>query len=355
MKWEIQMDQLRIAIVAPPWFSVPPPGYGGIERVVSYLADGLADRGHRVTLFAAGGSRTSAELSVTLSEPPSRSLGDPIVEARHAAMAYARWQEFDVIHDHTMLGLIAGATLPIPVVHTIHGPITPDVAAFHEATAGRVHLVCISNNQRSMLPPGLEATVINNALTPAAYPFSDRHGEYLLFVGRMNAGKGILEAIEIARRARRPLLILAKINELEEQRFFDERVRPALCGVDAEVLCQPPEEVKLQAFRDALATLFPISWPEPFGLVMIESMATGTPVIAFRQGSVPEVIEHERTGFICESVDEAVIAVDRVATLDRKDCRLHVEQRFNAALAVVRHEQLFLQLVQQSLLVDGGG
>ncbi len=348
------MDQLRIGIVAPPWFCVPPSGYGGIERVVSYLADGLVERGHRVTLFAAGGSQTCGELAATCPEPPSSSLGNSVVEARHAAIAYARWREFDVIHDHTTLGLIAGSTLPIPVVHTIHGLITPELAAFHEAVAGRVHLVCISNSQRATLPPGINATVITNALTPTSYPFSERHGDYLLFVGRMNQDKGILEAIEIARRSHRPLRILAKVNEPGEQRFFDERVRPALCGIDADLQFQPPEEVRLQAFRDARATLFPISWPEPFGLVMIESMATGTPVIAFRQGAVPEVIQHERTGFLCDGIDEAVAMVDRLDEIDRKQCRLHVEQCFNSALAVVRHEQFFMGLVQQSSLAAGG-
>jgi glycosyltransferase involved in cell wall biosynthesis len=340
------MDHLRIGIIAPPWFAVPPPGYGGIERVVSYLADGLADRGHHVTLFAAGGSRTSGDLAVTVAEPPSHLLGDPMVEARHAAIAYARWREFDVIHDHTVLGLIAGSMLPIPVAHTIHGPITPELAAFHESTAGKVHLVCISNDQRSSLPPSVTGTVIHNALTPASYPFSEAHGDYLLFVGRMNRGKGILEAIEIARRSRRSLLILAKVNEPDEQCFFDDYVRPALRGVDADLQFQPPEDVRLRAFRDALATLFPISWPEPFGLVMIESMATGTPVIAFPHGSVPEVIQHGRTGFICHDVDDAVDMIECVTTIDSKDCRAHVEQNFDAGLAVSRHEQLYLELVQ---------
>jgi glycosyltransferase involved in cell wall biosynthesis len=339
------MERMRIAIVAPPWFAVPPTGYGGIELVVSYLADGLVERGHDVTLFAAGGSRTKARLVATFPEPPSHLLGDTLIEQHHALLAYERWHEFDIIHDHTLPGTLVGACLPVPVVHTLHGPVTDRLARLLPDLAERVHLVAISHHQRSTLPAGVRATVIHNGIDPAAFPFSDRPGDYLLFCGRINPEKGPVEAIEIARLAGKPLLMVVKINEQLEREYWEAEVKPRLRGLDVEVKQQPPTEEKLRAYRDALATLFPVQWPEPFGLVMIESMATGTPVIAFRNGSVPEVVEDGVTGYICESVEEAAEAVHRAASLDRKACRQRVERHFSAALNVLRHEQLYRSIL----------
>jgi len=343
------METMRIAIVAPPWFTVPPTGYGGIEWVVSYLADGLARRGHDVTLFAAGGSRTEARLVTTFPEPPSKQLGNAAVEASHVLAAYDRWREFDIIHDHTFLGPIVGAAVPVPVVHTLHGPVTPENRGLIADLGRRLHLVAISHHQRSTLPEGVHATVIHNGIDPAAFPFSDRPGEYLLFCGRINPEKGPVQAIEIARRAGLPLLMVVKINEPIEHEYWEAEVRPRLRGLDVEVKQQPPTGEKLRAYRDALATLFPIQWPEPFGLVMIESMATGTPVIAFRNGSVPEVVQDGVTGIICEDIDAAAEAAWRAKELDRRECRRRVERHFSAALNVLRHEQLY-----RAILAEGG-
>lgn len=339
------MERMRIAIVAPPWFAVPPTGYGGIELVVSYLADGLVERGHDVTLFAAGGSRTKARLVATYPVPPSELLGDTLIEQHHALKAYEWWNEFDLIHDHTLSGAMIGACVPVPVVHTLHGPITERVARLLPDLARHVHLVAISHHQRSTLPAGVRATVIHNGVDPAAFPFRPEHGEYLLFCGRINPEKGPVEAIEIARRAGLPLLMVVKINEQLEREYWEAAVKPRLRGLDVDVKQQPPTEEKLRAYRDALATLFPIQWPEPFGLVMVESMATGTPVVAFRNGSVPEVIEDGVTGFICNSVDEAAEAVWRVRELDRRKCRQRVERHFSSALNVLRHEQLYRSIL----------
>jgi glycosyltransferase involved in cell wall biosynthesis len=339
------MDSLRIALIAPPWFSVPPTGYGGVEWVVSLLADGLADRGHDVTLFASGGSKTTAKLVSAYETPPSTQLGDWVVESIAITQAYARWREFDIIHDHSLLGLVAARTVPVTVVNTVHGQVIPTVAALYREVADRVHFVSISHNQQQTLPAECESTVIYNGIDCERYPFRSRPGGYLLFVGRMNRDKGILEAIEIAKRTNRQLVILAKINEAPERAYFDEHVRPALAGLDYEFYEQAPHEVKVAAYRHALATLFPIQWPEPFGLVMTESMSCGTPVIAFRNGSVPEIIVDGKTGFICESVDEAVAAVERVHLLKRQDCRDHVEACFGAERNVIEHERLYARLL----------
>ncbi|MGE5596050.1 MAG: glycosyltransferase family 4 protein [Hyphomicrobiales bacterium] len=340
---------MRIGMVAPPWFTVPPSGYGGIERVVSYLTEGLVERGHEVTLFAAGGSRSSANLVETFDAAPSPLLGDPLVEGEHLIEAYSRWREFDIIHDHTRLGILPGIAVPIPVVHTVHGQVTPEVHRLYRRLAGRVHLIAISENQRNTLPDGLDATVIWNAVHLPAFPFEAKPGEYLLFVGRMCPEKGVLEALEIARRSGRRLVLCAKINEVQEQEYFELVVRPALAGVNVELLAQPSPEELGRLYAGALATLFPIQWPEPFGLVMIESMATGTPVIAFRNGSVPEVIDDGVTGRICENVDEAVAAVEQMSALDRTACRQRVRELFSAPVAVARHEALYRKLTGQPI------
>jgi glycosyltransferase involved in cell wall biosynthesis len=340
------VGSLRIALIAPPWFSVPPAGYGGTEWVVSILAEGLVERGHEVTLFASGGSRTGARLVTTFDDPPSKQLGDMVLEARHVAHAYSRWQHFDVIHDHTLAGLVAGSVVPIPVVHTIHGQVEDRIAELYRRVAPPVHLVAISEHHGSTLPAGCEPTVIHNGIDVASFPFEHRQGDYLLWVGRVCPEKGILDAIEIARRAKLPLKLLAKVNEPPEQRYMEDFVRPALARIEHDLCFQVSNEEKLAAYRGALATVFPIHWPEPFGLVMVESMATGTPVIAFRNGSVPEVIHDGTTGFICETIDEAAGAVARVGELDRLACREWVHQRFDSALNILRYEQLYRRLVE---------
>ncbi len=347
------MDSLRIGLIAPPWFAVPPKGYGGVEWVVSNLAEGLVARGHKVTLFASGGSRTSAELVTTYATPPSAELGNAYTEAPALIDAYAYWRDFDVIHDHTVLGLVAGSSIPGRVVHTVHGEVVPDIFRIYQHVGERVHFVTVSDNQASTMPPACPVTVIHNGLDLAQFPFSSGSaGSYLLFVGRMSPEKGILSAIEIARRSGRHLRILAKVNEAPEKEYFRSVVKPALDGVDHELAFEVSHEEKVAAYQGAWATLFPIAWPEPFGLVMTESMACGTPVIAFRHGSVPEVIVHGETGFICENVDEAVEAVARVGMVARRACRARVEEHFSAERNIERHEALYQRIAAGSLL-DG--
>lgn len=338
------MDGMKVALIAPPWFTVPPIGYGGVELVVAHLADGLSALGHEVTLFAAGGSRTAATLYATYAEPPSALLGDPVVEAVHLLDAYRNWSQFDVIHDHTMLGLIAGASLPIPIVHTLHGPVLDRYLPFYERMPAHVHLVCISNYQRARLPEAAQASVIYNGIELDDYRYCPDRGEYLLFVGRAAPEKGLVDAIEIARRTRRPLLALVKVNEPPEEAYFRKYIEPALEGVEATLRFQVSFEEKEAAYRGAWATLFPIQWDEPFGLVMAESMAAGTPVIAYRRGSAPEVIDHGVTGFVCDSLEEAVESVDRVADLDRAACRERVARLFSARQNVASHEALYRRI-----------
>lgn len=343
---------LRIAILAPPWFRVPPDGYGGIERVVAYLANGLAERGHHVTLFAPTGSHTGARLSPTALPAVPELIGDVSVEARHVLDAVRSAHQFDIVHDHTRLGLVAFAARSLPVVHTMHGTIGDAERRLYESLDLNSHLVAISHHQRSRLAAHAPVTVIHNAIEVDACAFGPEAGDYLLFVGRISPQKGIVEALEIAKRAAMPLLIVAKINEPAERDYFEEVVRPRMDGLDVDLLIQPPEDVKQQAYAGAAATLFPVQWDEPFGLVMIESMAAGTPVIAFPRGSVPEVVAHGKSGFVVASVDEAVEAVGLVPGIDRVACRAWVAERFGVERAVIAHERLFESLLTRSADLD---
>lgn len=340
------MDSLRIALVAPPWFTVPPAGYGGVEWVVSHLAEGLVGRGHEVTLFAPGGSKTSARLVSAYDEAPSSLLGDAMVESYHIAHAYDRCRTgFDIVHDHTMLGLLAAAQLSVPAIHTVHGSVDACNARLYTELAERVHYVTVSRNQATTMPPQCRVTPIPNPVDIALFPPSEEKDDYLLFVGRMNRDKGVLSAIEIARRSERPLLILAKMNERPERDYFEQEVRPVLAGLDVDLRDQVEHAEKARAFARAYATLFPIQWAEPFGLVMAESMAAGTPVIAFACGAAPEVIRNGTTGFLVESVDEAVDAVERIPQIRPADCRAHVQQQFGPAVHAARHEALYAALL----------
>ena len=346
---------LRIALIAPPWFAVPPTGYGGVEWVVSNLAEGLVARGHHVTLFASGGSQTGARLISTYARPPSEQIGDWMVEAPAALDAYERWTEFDIIHDHSLLGLLLASIVPAPAVHTVHGAMGAEVRPIYERLAGRLHTIAVSNHQRTTFPKGLEATVIHNTVDANLYPMGEGLGDYLLFVGRMCPEKGVLDAIHIARQTGKRLMILAKLNEAQEKASFEAAVRPALEGLPCDFLEQPSHAVKARAYADAYATLFPIAWPEPFGLVMIESMAAGTPVIAYRCGAAPEVVVDGKNGFLCDNVEEAAAAVERVPLIDRATCRQHVLDHFGVEDSVIAHEALYRKLVTRpdAPVIDG--
>jgi glycosyltransferase involved in cell wall biosynthesis len=326
-------EPLRIAVLAPPWFAVPPTGYGGIEWVVSLLADGLADAGHDVTLFAAGGSHTKAKLAAVFPEAPSRQIGRTFPEAHHALSCYARADEFDVINDHSgMLGAAHGATTATPVIHTLHGPLEGEPGEIYELiarVAPRVGLVSISMNQRKPKPHLNWIANCHNALDFSVYPCKPRRGEYLLFLGRLSPDKGAHRAIAVAMQTGLPLKIAGKLQEAKEREYFHELVEPHLVN-GIEYLGEVTHGEKVELLQNARATLFPIEWEEPFGLVMIESMACGTPVIATRWGAVPEVIEHGRSGIIVDRYTEMSDALEASDQLDPLELRRYVEEEFSA-------------------------
>ncbi|MGZ4353484.1 MAG: glycosyltransferase family 4 protein [Gaiellaceae bacterium] len=326
---------MRVAILSPPWFPVPPSGYGGIEWIVALLADGLAEAGHEVTLFASGDSRPRhATLASIYETAPSEHIGKTWWDLRHVVSCFARQDEFDVINDHSgMLAALGGGALRVPLVHTVHGPLDGEPGEVYEricAVSPRLKLISISLNQRRPKPGLPWLANCPNALDFSVYPFSHRRDreDYLLFLGRMSPDKGAHRAVAVAIEAGLPLKIAGKCREPGEQRYFDEYVRPYL-GPSIEYVGEVPHGQKVELLQHARATLFPIEWEEPFGLVMIESMACGTPVIATRWGAVPEVIEHGVSGIIVDDYRIIPAALEEADKLDTQGIRRYAEQHFS--------------------------
>ncbi len=324
---------MRIALISPVWFPVPPSGYGGIEWVVSLLADSLAEAGHDVTLFASGDSSTKAALAWAYAEAPSADIGRTGPELRHALACYERADDFDVVNDHSgPLAAALGGTVDTPVVHTVHGPLVGadgDLYASLARVAPGVGLISVSLNQRKPQPDLPWVANCHNALDLAAYPVTAERGEYLLFLGRLSPDKGCHRAVEVALDAGLPLRIAGKMREPPEREYFETYVAPHL-GDGIEYLGETSHGKKVALLQNARATLFPIEWEEPFGLVMIESMACGTPVIATRWGAVPEVIEHGRSGVIVDDYHEMAGALAAADALEPLECRRWVEEHFSA-------------------------
>ena len=325
-------EPLRIAVLAPPWFPVPPTGYGGIELVVSLLADGLVDAGHDVTLFASGDSLTKGRLSAVFPTAPTELIGRTMPDLRHAISCYDRADEFDVINDHTgMLGASLGGLVDTPVLHTVHGPLdtreAQEVYGRIAKVAPEVSLISLSENQRKPMPDLPWAATIPNAIDLSIYPCKPHRGDYLLFLGRMSHDKGAHRAIAVAMGLGIPLRMAGKRREVKERQYFAEFVEPHV-GHGVEYLGEVTHGEKVELLQDARATLFPIEWEEPFGLVMIESMACGTPVIATRHGAVPEVIEDGRSGIVVDTYRQMGEALDDADALDPIECRRYVEERF---------------------------
>jgi glycosyltransferase involved in cell wall biosynthesis len=323
---------VKIGIIAPAWFSVPPVRYGGIEWVVSILADGLVEQGHDVTLFAAGDSQTKARLVTSYDEPPSMRIGLSMPDLHHALTCYARAGDFDVVNDHSgPLGAALGAAVDSPVCHTVHGPLTGesgDVYSLIGSVSPSVGLISVSDSQRSPLPDLNWLATCHNAIAMDSYPFHPGNDGYLLFLGRMSPDKGAHHAAALARETGLPLILAGKMHDLQERQHFEANVAPLLGG-NIEYVGEVSHDEKVRLLQNARATVFPIQWPEPFGLVMVESMACGTPVVATRQGAVPEVIEQGRSGIIVDSPAELAEAVKQAITLDPNECRASAVERFS--------------------------
>jgi len=324
---------VRIAQVAPLYESVPPQMYGGTERVVSYLTEELVRQGHDVTLFASGDSVTGATL--VPASPTALRLSTAVVDpiAHHVAMiedVFNRSADFDIIHFHLdYLHYPLARRLPIPSVTTQHGRLDiSDLQPLYQRF-GDLPVVSISDSQREPLPDINWQGTVYHGLPERQYTLRSQAGQYLAFLGRISPEKGVDRAIEIASRAGIPLKIAAKVDRADQE-YFDSIVRPLLDNSLIEFIGEIGYPDKDEFLGNALALLFPINWPEPFGLVMIEAMACGTPVVAYNRGSVPEIIDEGVSGFIVEDEISAVAAVGRLAQVNRGAVRKQFETRFTA-------------------------
>jgi len=324
---------LRIAQVAPLYESTPPAFYGGTERVVSYLTEELVRQGHDVTLFASGDSTTRAKLIA----PCKRALRlDPDCQdslAHHIIMleeVFRRANDFDIVHFHIdYLHFPVSRRTRVPNITTLHGRLDlPEHRAVYRQFSD-MPLVSISNAQRKPLPMASWRATVYHGLPDDLYSFEERPGKYLAFIGRISPEKGLDRAIEAAIRTGTPIRIAAKVDKVDRE-YFEATIKPMLDHPLVEYIGEISEREKQEFLGGAYALMFLIDWPEPFGLAMIEALACGTPVIAFRRGSVPEVIDHGSTGFIVSSVEEAVDAIPQVAKLNRADCRKAVDGQFSS-------------------------
>lgn len=339
---------MRIAQVAPLYESVPPRYYGGTERIVSYLTEDLVRRGHDVTLFASEDSETRARLipacprSLRL-DPASK---DPL--ARHVVMleqVARRAADFDVVHYHIDY-LHFPTTRRAPHVHltTLHGRLDiPDLAPLYREFS-EMPLVSVSDSQRGPLPEANWLGTIHHGLPRDLLPFQERPGSYLAFLGRMSPEKGPVQAVEIARRSGLPLRMAAKVGSGDVE-YFETAVRPLLKEPGVEFVGEIDDRTKGPFLGGAIALLFPIEWPEPFGLVMIEALACGTPVLAFPRGSVPEILEDGVTAHFGRTVDDLVRSVGRVGDLDRRACREAFERRFSDRRMGEDYERLYRRMI----------
>ena len=343
---------MRIAQVSPLYERVPPRLYGGTERVVSYLTEELVRRGHAVTLFASGDSQTRGRLTsvvphaLRLADTPTESLPAHVI---HLAQVFRRAREFDVIHCHVdYLAFPFGDLVGTPTVHTLHGRLDLPFLRHVFPHFPRVPFVSISDAQRAPLrdiPMSWIATV-HHGLPLDLFPFSPHPGRYLAFVGRVSPEKRLDLAIAVAREVGIPLKIAAKVDA-DDRAYYERHIQPLMDDPLVEYIGEIDDAAKSAFLGGALALMFPIDWPEPFGLAMIEALACGTPVIARPCGSVPEVMVDGVTGFVAEKLDDLVEAVKRVDTIDRAACRAHVEARFTVERMADDYEAVYTRLIDR--------
>ncbi len=342
---------MKIAQVAPLYERVPPRLYGGTERVVAYLTDELVALGHDVTLFASGDSLTNAQLVSACPEGTRLSdchfpLSPHIIELEQVAQLS---ETFDIIHFHVdSLHLPLARRLPTPSLTTLHGRLDFSEIRSVCKIFGDLPFVSISNAQRAPVADCNFVSTVYHGLPTELYQFHAQPGDYVLFLGRISPEKGPEQAIEIAARAGYKLKIAAKVDD-SDRKYFENRIRPLLRQPHVEFLGEVGETEKGDLLGRAQALLFPICWPEPFGLVMIEALACGTPVIAFRSGSVPEIIDHGKTGFIVETVNEAVQALGQLSHLSRRHCRRVFDQNFTANCMARHYLEVYQQLIVERL------
>ncbi|HEX2362130.1 MAG TPA: glycosyltransferase family 4 protein [Jiangellaceae bacterium] len=351
------VSPLKIAVVAPPWFPVPPTGYGGIESVCAGLVDGLVEMGHDVTLIGAGEDATDAtRFFAATREPQGDLVGDALTEVRHAAAVSQVLGDLDidVIHDHTVAGPLVAAGLEIPIVVTAHGPVDGglgdyygDLSRYYGDLGERIAFVSISNSQRAGAVDLPWAATVYNGVRVSDHDFRRDKDEFVLFIGRCCPDKAPELAVHAARDSGRRLIALTKCREPDEKQHFEQVVEPLL-GSDVDWLEEPPKERKHELLARARALVMPIQWDEPFGMVMIEALASGTPVVALRRGAVPEIVDDGVNGFICDEPGELPAAIERASEIDPDRCRAVVEDRFTLQTMARGYEEVYRGVIERS-------
>jgi glycosyltransferase involved in cell wall biosynthesis len=352
-------DRLRIALISPPMLPVPPPTYAGTERVVAALGETLVSHGHDVTLFAPGDSEFSGTLVATPEQSLwSREYRDDVSSYINVTLAkvWARHADFDVIHSHVeTLGFLFARHCPTPVVTTLHGRL--DVSGIPDLLEEfrDIPLVAISDSQRRWREDATWVATIHHGLPLEQMPFRSQHGDYLVFVGRITPEKGIGDVIELARRTNLPLKMAAKVYDTHEKAHFEKVVQPAVDEGIVEFLGELGPIERDPLYAGAKATIMLGAWPEPFGLVAIESLATGTPVIARRAGALTETIEHGIDGFLVDDLTEAELAVSMIDDLDRTRIRERALERFSPERMTTEYEAVYAKLVEEARSRTGRG
>ncbi|HYZ53817.1 MAG TPA: glycosyltransferase family 4 protein [Streptosporangiaceae bacterium] len=342
---EAPAQRHAIAFAMPPWFDVPPKAYGGIESLAANLVDALVGRGHTVFVVAAGRNGTRAQFRRTYEAAPSEHIGKTLPEVLHTAWSNRHLDglDVDVIHDHSLVGPLTARGRKAPTVVTAHGPCVGEMASYYRAVCADTSLVAISDFQRRLAPDLCWAATVHNAIKAARFTFQEKKDDYVLFIGRMHPDKGAHLAIDAARSAGRRIVLAGKLIEPHEHDYFRSEVQPRL-GSDAKFIGEADMAAKQELYGAAHCLVFPVCWDEPFGLVMIEAMACGTPVVALRRGSVPEVVLDSTTGFIRDDPADLPAAINEAGTIDAKACRRHVEENFDISIMATGYERTYAQL-----------
>ena len=337
---------MRIGVVAPPWVAVPPAAYGGTEAVLDELVRGFERAGHDVMLWTTGDSTCEVPRGHVIAEAQGARMGVAAVELDHVIAGYEALTAWgaDIVHDHTLTGPLCADGSHPPVITTSHGPFEGELAALYRRVAQRVPVIAISQDQARRARSIPIAAVIHHGLDPDAYPAGagegDEHGPYFLFLGRIIPEKGVDHAARAVRQMGGRLLIAGKMQEHHEHRFFAEQLEPLL-GDDIVYVGEVAREAKLRLLAGATALVNPLRWPEPFGMVMIEALACGTPVVAYRYATVPEIVDDGVTGYLCDDLDDLAAKLPEVTRLDRAACRIAIEERFTTQRMVAEHIAVF--------------
>ncbi len=345
---------MKIAQIAPFEEPVPPKKYGGTERIVYHLTEELVQNGHNVVLFATGDSKTSAKLLPIFPRAlRSIKIGQNL-KAREAykliglakVIEILLKENFDIIHNHIGWRFLPFIKiLKTKVVTTLHGPLDIGYQRFIYQKFPNSCYISISKNQREPLPKLNFVGNVYNGIDITSFPFKEKSGNYLAFLGRMSPEKGPLEAIKIAKKMKMKLVMAAKIDIVDKE-YFSKKIKPLIDNRMIKFIGEVGHKKKVQLLQNAKATLVPINWREPFGLVLTESMACGTPVIAFKRGSVPEVVKDKKTGFIVKNIDEAVESLKKIDQIDRRDCRKWVEEKFTSEKMANGYEKIYSKVIK---------